>query len=166
MTTKAKKYYGFTGVSGVHFVASLLSFLKLHAVPTTRNIAGPDVLVCNDDGSRSLTLSVKTSHSAERWSGRTEKRLDHLEWEIGPGAVGRSSHNLWYALVDLQKFEKLPDVYFVPSKVVADFCERELAERFGGKLVNWKRVRWHPKIDKVAQYKNKDGWEKFLQALK
>jgi hypothetical protein len=47
-----------TGVAGVHFVAAYLSFLGFHAVPTTRNVRGPDLLVSSIDGFRSLTLPV------------------------------------------------------------------------------------------------------------
>ena len=41
-----------TGVAGVHYVAASLTYLGFHAVPTTRNIAGPDLLVSTLDGSR------------------------------------------------------------------------------------------------------------------
>ena len=47
-----------TGVSGVHFVASYVAYLGFHAVPTTRNVAGPDLLVSTLNGARSLSLQV------------------------------------------------------------------------------------------------------------
>lgn len=48
-----------TGVAGVHYVAAFLSYCGLHAVPTTRNVRGPDLLLSNMDGSEGLSLQVK-----------------------------------------------------------------------------------------------------------
>ena len=42
----------FTGVAGVHFVASVLAYLGFHAVPTTRNVAGPNLLICTLNGAK------------------------------------------------------------------------------------------------------------------
>ena len=49
-----------TGVAGVHYVASYLAYLEFHAVPTTRNVSGPDLLVSNPSGSKALSLQVKS----------------------------------------------------------------------------------------------------------
>ena len=52
-----------TGVAGVHHVASYITYLGFHAVPTTRNVPGPDLLVSSLDGARSLTLQVKSNRA-------------------------------------------------------------------------------------------------------
>jgi len=41
----SKDRFQLTGVADVYFVASRLSFEGFHAVPTTRNVRGPDLLV-------------------------------------------------------------------------------------------------------------------------
>jgi hypothetical protein len=146
-----------TGVAGVHFVASYLSFLGFHAVPTTRNVRGPDLLVSSIDGFRSLTLQVKTTMSAARERGRGELRKPHhLEWDVGWSSAKLNNSNLWFAFVDLKAFEELPDTYVIPSGVVFAYFE-------GGDPETWTRARYHPLVEEVAPYKN--GWEQLKQAL-
>ena len=48
-----------TGVAGVHYVAAILAYRGFHAVPTTRNIAGPDLLVSTLDGSRGFLFKLR-----------------------------------------------------------------------------------------------------------
>jgi hypothetical protein len=146
-----------TGVAGVHFVASYLSFLGFHAVPTTRNVRGPDLLVSSIDGFKSLTLQVKTSMWASRDRGRGElKKTHHLEWDIGWSSARLNSPNLWFALVDLREFQELPDTYIIPSNVIFTYFD-------GGDPEIWRRARYHPLIEDVAQYKN--AWEQMKKAL-
>ena len=146
-----------TGVAGVHFVASYLSFLGLHAVPTTRNVRGPDLLVSSIDGYKSLTLQVKTTMLASRDRGRGElKKPHHLEWDVGWSSAKLNNPNLWFAFVDLKEFQSLPDTYIIPSKVVFAYFE-------GGDPEKWIRARYHPLIEDVAPFKNR--WEQLKQAL-
>lgn len=147
-----------TGVAGVHFVASYLSFLGFHAVPTTRNVRGPDLLVSSLDGFKSLTLQVKTTMWASRTRGRGEsKKPHHLEWDVGWSSARLNNPNLWFAFVNLKEFFELPDTFIVPSKVVFAYFE-------GGDPEVWKRARYHPLLEEVAQYKN--GWEQLKEALR
>ena len=146
-----------TGVAGVHFVASYLSFLGFHAVPTTRNVRGPDLLVSSIDGFRTLTLQVKTTMWAARERGRGEQRKPHhLEWDVGWSSARLNNSNLWFAFVDLKAFEELPDTYVIPSTVVFTYFE-------GGDPETWTRARYHPLVEEVALYKN--AWEQLKQAL-
>lgn len=146
-----------TGVAGVHFVASYLSFLGLHAVPTTRNVKGPDVLVGNIDGSRGLALQVKTTVWASRNRGRGDaKKPHHLEWEIGWASAKTFNDNLYFALVDLKSFQGLPDVYIVPSRVIAEYFR-------GGEPKTWIRARYHPMLEDAEPYRN--AWHLLVDAL-
>ena len=105
-----------TGVAGVHYVAAYLAHLGFHAVPTIRNVAGPDVLISTRNGSRLLSLQVKTTVWAMRTRGRGKnKEPHHYEWDIGWGSAKESQCLLFYALVDLKWFSELPDVFIVPS---------------------------------------------------
>lgn len=146
-----------TGVTGVHFVAARLSYLGLHAVPTTRNVGGPDLLVSDTTGARSLTIQVKTTEWASRDRGRgAARKAHHLEWDIGWGCARLDHESLFFALVDLKSFMELPDVYLVPSAVIADYFA-------GGDPQTWRRARYHPLIADVEPYKN--NWSLLSQSL-
>ena len=121
----AKKHSGqLTGVAGVHYVTARLTALGLHAVPTTRNIAGPDVLVSTLIGSDLLSLQVKTTIWAMRTRGRGKnKQPHHYEWDIGWGSAQLNHPLLIFALVDLKEFTELPDVFIVPSQVISEYFE-------------------------------------------
>ena len=137
-----------TGVAGVHFVASYLAYLGFHAVPTTRNVAGPDLLVSTLNGAKSLSLQVKTTAWAMRTRGRGKnKKPHHYEWDIGWGSAKINLPQLFFALVDLADYKNLPDVFIVPSEVIFRYFE-------GGDPKTWRRARFHPEIDAIEKYKN------------
>lgn len=146
-----------TGVAGVHYVVSYLNYLGFHAVSTTRNVAGPDVLVSTYDGSRGLSLQVKTTAWAMRTRGRGKnKKPHHYEWDIGWNSAKVNASRLFFALVDLKEFRELPDVFIVPSQVIFKYFET-------GPNENWKRARYHPEIEEISKYKN--NWEILRKAL-
>ena len=145
-----------TGVAGVHYVASQLSFLGFHAVPTTRNVRGPDLLVSNLEGSKGISLQVKTTVWAMRTRGSgDQKKPHHYEWDIGWSSAKANYPSLLFALVDLKKFQGLPDVFVVPSKVIFEY--------FKAGPENWPRARYHELVEKVEQYKN--NWDILREAL-
>jgi len=140
-----------TGVAGVHYVAALLSYLGFHAVPTTRNVAGPDLLISNLNGSKSLSMQVKTTVWAMRTRGRGEdKKPHHCEWDIGWGSARANYKSLFFALVDLKEFTELPTVFVVPSNVIFKYFD-------GGDPKTWTRARYHPEIHEIEPYKN--NWD-------
>jgi len=148
-----------TGVSGVHYVAAYLSFLGFHAVPTTRNVQGPDLLVSSLNGAVSLSVQVKTTGWAERTRGRgNDKKPHHCEWDIGWSSAGLSFPNLYYALVDLREYQGLPNVYILPSSVIHAYFA-------GGDPATWRRARYHPLIDELTPYRNDNGWDLLTRAL-
>src|SRR5689334_20536699 len=107
--TEPRRSLQLTGVAGVHYVAAYLSILGLHAVPTTRNVKGPDLLVSTKDGSKAIALQVKTSIWALRERGRgTNKTPHHYEWEIGWGSANVRDGYPFFVLVDLKEFRELP----------------------------------------------------------
>jgi len=148
-----------TGVSGVHYVAAYLSFLGFHAVPTTRNVQGPDLLVSTLDGSAALAIQVKTTIWAERTRGRGMAKIPHhCEWDIGWSSADLSHASLYFALVDLKEYTGLPDVYVVPSATIQAYFD-------GADPAVWKRARYHPLIGDIEQYKNEAGWALLSRAL-
>jgi len=145
------------GVAGAHFVASYMSFLGYHSVPTTRNVQGPDLLVSNLDGSNLVSIQVKTTIWASRTRGRGEKKKNHhYEWEIGWSSAKLNHPNLFFALVDLKYFKDLPDVFIVPSKKIFEYFE-------GGDPKIWIRARYHPPLANVERFKN--NWGTLTRAL-
>ncbi len=144
------------GVAGVHYVAAYLSSLGFHAVPTTRNVQGPDVLVSSLNGSKGISLQVKTTARASRTRGRGEgKQPHHYEWAIGWSSSKLNHPNLFFALVDLKRFEELPDVFIVPSHAIHEYFKNDVP-------VHW--PRYHPLVEDIAQYKN--NWELLEKALR
>ena len=140
----------FTGVAGVHYVAAYLANLGFHAVTTTRNIAGPDVLVSKLDGSSGLSLQVKTTAWAMRERGRgRDRKPHHYEWDIGWGSARHNHPLLFFALVDLKNFDDLPDVFILPSEIIFEY--------FKAGPEGWPRARYHPEIEEVAKYRNNWG---------
>jgi len=148
-----------TGVSGVHYVAAYLSFLGFHAVPTTRNVQGPDLLVSTITGSKAISVQVKTTNWAERTKGRGRaKKLHHCEWDIGWSSARVNLPNLYFTLVDLKGYQGLPDVYVVPSDVICAYFS-------SGNPKTWPRARYHPLIGDIDRFKNGHGWDLLRSAL-
>ena len=135
------------GAAGVYFVAARLNAMQLQCAPTFGNVPNVDILVSNIGGSASLSLQVKTTTWGMRWKGRGDDRKpDHYEWEIGWKSARLNDPSLFFALVDLRNFEELPDVFIVPSKVIARY--------FSAGPEGWPRARYHESIKKLERYKN------------
>lgn len=116
----------FTGASGQYFVAHGLSLRDLCATITIGNAPGIDILVSADGGLSTMGIQVKTSRNAYRSSryGR-----EGYEWDVGANVIGKQSAIFWYAFVDLQATDDgwNPQVYFVPSKWVAEFVQPDFS---------------------------------------
>lgn len=96
------------GVAGEYFVAAELSRLGLVASITLRNTKGIDILVSNPEGSRSISIQVKTSH-------RSAKR-----WILTKSAEGYVGADLFYVFVALNEPRQQPTYHVVPSNDVAE----------------------------------------------
>jgi hypothetical protein len=157
------------GAAGVYFVASRLNAMDLHCAPTFGSVPNVDILVSSPDGSASLSLQVKTTWQALREKGRgTEKKPDHYEWDIGWHCARLRASNLLFALVDLKGFSELPDVFVVPSKVIADYFDPTSVASSGVWSMKqrpdpdkWTRARYHELVEELEQYRN--NWAPMLQ---
>ncbi|MGM0783612.1 MAG: hypothetical protein ACQEUM_05845 [Pseudomonadota bacterium] len=115
--TKAKSQ--FVGAAGQYYVCYELARRGIHASLTVGNAPAVDIVAAKADGSRSLSIQVKTSRGAYR---RRRYGREGCEWDVGAGAIGKHSPMLWYALVDLQKGSgQPPRVFIVPSFWVSEF---------------------------------------------
>lgn len=97
-----------TGVAGEYFVAAELTLRKYVAAITLRNSRGIDIIASSADGSRSLSIQVKSS------SGGAPS------WLLGASAERFFSASHYYFFVVLKTLGDRPDFHIVPSKVVAD----------------------------------------------
>lgn len=100
-----------SGVSGEYFVAGELSRRGYIASITLRNTKGVDVLCSNSEASKTVGIQVKTNSGSNR------------SWMLNQKAENYFSDNLFYVFVNLNKNEKQPDYFVVPSKIVAKYCK-------------------------------------------
>ena len=103
------------GVAGEYFVAAELSRRGYIASITLRNTRGVDILVSNQDATRSVGIQVKTSQR-----GRAEWLLNRK------AELTDTAENLFYVFVVLNGLES-PTYHVVPRNVVARFVREDHA---------------------------------------
>ncbi len=96
------------GVLGEYFVAAELSRRGFIASISLRNTRGIDILVTNQDSSRSLTIQCKTSQKKDK------------SWLLSEKSETFIAENHFYVFVSLGSLDEKPDFYVVPSKIVAE----------------------------------------------
>jgi len=148
------------GAAGVYFVAARLNAMGLQCAPTFGNVPNVDILVSSLNGSALASLQVKTTMDGLRKMGRGDNRKPHhYEWDIGWKSARLRAPDLFFALVDLKEFAELPDVFIVPSKVIADYFDPTCAASSGWLSTRsrpdpWPRARYHELVQNLARYKN------------
>ena len=98
---------GQSGVAGEYLCAGELSRRGYIATLTLKNSKGVDILVSNEDASKTVAIQVKTSYG------------DSTRWVLGHKSEDFHKDNLFYVFVNLN-FGDSPSYYIVPSKIVAD----------------------------------------------
>jgi hypothetical protein len=148
----------FTGTAGTYYVMFRLAAEGIHASCTHGNAPNVDILVSSADGSRSVSIEVKTTEHALRLRGRgTAKLPHHLEFPLGARAAKLNNPSLLIVFVDLRVFtpQRIPQVYVFPSAFVAKYC------------ASWvdsvKMVRFHLPITAAEPYK--ENWDVIRNAL-
>lgn len=96
------------GVAGEYFVAAELSRMGYIASITLRNTEGIDILAANGDGTKSVSIQVKTNGGERR------------KWMLNSKAENMSADQLFYVFVSLGAADNSPAYHVVPSKVVAE----------------------------------------------
>lgn len=148
----------FTGTAGVYYVMYRLAAEGIHASCTHGNAPNVDILVSSADGSRSVSVEVKTTEHALRLRGRgAAKQPDHLEFPLGGRAAKLTNPSLFIAFVDLRASlaNPLPDVYLFPSSFVAAYCAPWVD--------SVPMIRFHIPISAAEPYKNQ--WSIIRNAL-
>lgn len=95
-------------ISGEYFVAAELTRMGHLALISLRNWENVDILASNEDGTKTVSIQVKT----QRGNGRN--------WVLGEKHENVHSPKLFYVFVTLRSEGQMPDFYIVPSKVVAN----------------------------------------------
>jgi hypothetical protein len=109
------------GIAGSYFVAAELSQKGFVATVTSRNTEGIDVLASRLDGSKSVSIQVRTS------SGEQRKEYSRW-WRMETRHENIHSDNFFYVFVDLENGPEKPNYYIVPSKYVANYIKSDHEE--------------------------------------
>jgi hypothetical protein len=135
------------GNAGEYYVASRLSAMDFTATLTLGRAEKYDILALSPTG-RVVKISVKTT-----------QRDDAKDFPLSNKDEVGASDDFFYIFVILNKFEKEPDFWVIPSKVVnSTICgshKKFLAK--GGKDTS---IRLLPiKLTKGAKLLHQEGWE-------
>ena len=148
-----------TGSAGEHYVAYKLSCMGYVVAIPREGVPTVDILACNTDATKLVSIQVKTTEWATRKRGRGENRKPHiLDFPLGHKAAGYESDNLIFTFVDINGLtweDKMPDVYIVPSEFVYKHCK--------GWARKAKMVRLQIPIKEMEHFKN--NWEPIKSAL-
>ncbi len=115
MTEQQKLSNVLCGIAGEYFVAGELSRRGYIASLTLRNTRGVDIVVSNEDATRSVGVQVKTSQkTAPLWL---------LDKKVEKGADEEYAANLFFVFVNLPQSGQ-PKYYIVPLREVAEYARR------------------------------------------
>jgi hypothetical protein len=124
------------GVSGEYFVAAELSRRGFICSVTLKNTKGIDILVCNEDATKTLGIQVKTN------------QINKSEWILHEKCENLTDKNIFYVFVNLKGVDILPEFYIVPSKDVA-------------KYTSTNHSKWLSEKGKKGQSRNDSTMRKF-----
>jgi hypothetical protein len=124
------------GVSGEYFVAAELSRRGYICSVTLKNTKGIDILVCNEDSTKTLGIQVKTN------------QINKREWMLNEKSEKMIDTNIMYVFVNLISQNTLPEFYIVPSKIVSDYITND-------------HQKWLSTIGKKGQQHNDSSMRKF-----
>ena len=153
----AKSSTAILSACGEHYVAAYLSRFQLIVALPRAGVPGCDLLVASEKGGPAIRVQVKT--------GTQSTRTDKLEgpiylWHTSFKACELKDPNLWFAYVWINNWPqdgKQPEVFFVPSKVVAATMTKCKAD--GDAEFFWM------KVEDAAKYNGQNGLEPILKAL-
>lgn len=109
------------GVAGEYLVAGELSLRGYIASITLRSSRGIDIIASNADGTKSISIQVKTNSKGEN------------KWVLNKKSETYYSDNHFYILVALREISERPQYYIVPSKIVAEYISTNHLEWLKGK---------------------------------
>jgi len=156
----AKRQGVIVGACGEHYVASYLSGMGLVVALTRMGSPATDLFVTAEAGGRAVTLQVKAGglHSHVMYKRKPER--DYWVWRTGKKAIDGAKESHWYAFVFVgdwpqRKGSPNPEVFFVPSKIVARTLRKPKNQR-----------DWFWMYDReIEEYRGLAGYKKLKKAL-
>ena len=120
------------GCAGEHYVAYRLSAMGYLVALTRGGSPAVDLMVGSADGRKTVAIQVKTSQQA--WKPATKARKNpYWYWRINANARKLRGKSVFYAFVNLKggkgESQERPDVFIVPSDVLAKMFERRQGAR-------------------------------------
>ena len=110
-----------------------------------------DLMVGDLSGRGAVSIQVKTSN----WAARSRKKdgKNWWEWDVGRKALELRGDSIFYAFVDLRWDSSVttgPEVYVVPSEVVANFVKPDWS-RFMFWFYEEEQAKYHDRWDLIEQ---------------
>jgi hypothetical protein len=147
-----------TGACGEHYIAAYLSSFGLVVAMLHGGIEGCDLFVAKSKDSHAVGMQVKTGTQSKR-NNREEGEI--YLWPTPWNAIDRDDKNLWYAYVWLNNWpesENQPEVFFIPSNVVARRMKQSSKEGYTRPFF-WMRA------DDAKTFRGHSGLKLLLEAL-
>lgn len=149
------------GAAGEHYVAAMLSCKGLVVALPRGGVPSTDLMVTQVVGGRAVSIQVKTGGTASFEKKKRKPEESYYVWDTGFKAINLQNESHWYAYVYLNgwPFEhKLPKVFFVPSRIVAE-CMRKQQEEGQKRPFFWM-------YEHIAEtYKDLIGCQKIIEHL-
>ena len=159
------------GATGEFYVAAYLSALNLVVALPRGGVPSSDLLVTTPNGSKTISLQVKTATQPENSHRRYG---DYLTWAVSTKSRAINSENHWYVFVALRDWPtgNHPELYFVPSCDVAESLKSEWNKPDETRLFFplFKKIKteaeaYAPGGKVAADYKGTDGFRKLRAQL-
>ena len=108
------------GVAGEYFVAAELSLRGYIASVTLRNTRGVDIIASTREGTKSVSIQVKTNNNGS------------TQWLLSEKSESFQSSIHFYVFVSMKDLSKHPEYFVVPSEVVAKKIKKDHLEWLNG----------------------------------
>jgi hypothetical protein len=128
-----------SGIAGVYSAAAELSKQGYIASITLRNAKGIDIMVANENATKTIGVQVKTNQGSLDW------------WLLSDKAEDYFADNLFYVFVNLNN-GRSPDFFIVPSEIVA----RAVKESHSKWLASPGRKGQKHKDNPMREFKDKE----------
>ena len=137
LTSDAPDNKQVVGMIGVYFMAWELSRRGYVAVPTVRNVKSSDLLVTNLDGTRAVTLQVKTRKGTDfPVASFPEEPTDYDAGSQWLEAQVSVSPTRFFSFVQIDEDGSTVNYWVMPSEEVLKEVKRVRDEYLGGRYSN------------------------------
>jgi hypothetical protein len=150
------------GACGEHYVAAFLSRHGLLVALPRAGVKGSDLFVADADLGRPLRIQVKTGTQAY---GKYKGELIY-SWDTSEPEPQHCNETTWYAYVWLNEWPQkpnLPEVFFVPSALVAACLEKEREANAGKKA--WRSFFWMG-AEEAKNHEGENGLKLLIDAMR